>query len=245
MSGRLLAGTSGFAYRSWAPLFYAAATRPSDLLRAYSARLPAVELNNTFYRQPRPEAIAGWLGQTPADFRFVAKAQRGGSWRAFSGSSTSAETVVQTVEWLTTPYRLFGERLGSVLLGVPDNVKRDDDRLAALLEAWPVDLPLTIELRDESWQRDEVYALLVRHGAALCATDLDDGPEPDLRRTGGHVYLRLRRSSYSPAALAAWAARLQPFLDDGLDCYVFLRHDDRGESAVQALRLMELVGLER
>ena len=39
--------------------------------------------------------------------------------------------------WLTDPYRRFGERLGTVLFRVPDNVKRDDARLAALLAAWP------------------------------------------------------------------------------------------------------------
>jgi uncharacterized protein YecE (DUF72 family) len=242
-SGRLLVGTSGFAYREWAPLFYPAGVRAADLLREYSARLPAAELNNTFYRQPRPEAISGWLEQTPVDFRFVAKAQRGGSWRAFGGAgSSSAEPVAETVEWLTAPYRLFGERLGCVLLRVPDSAQRDDARLAALLEAWPGDLPLTLDLADASWQRDEVFALLAEHGAALCATDADDLPMPDLRLTGSHLYLRLRRASYSASELSAWAGRLRPFLEDGIDCYVFFRHDERGESALRALELNRLAG---
>ena len=52
-------------YASWMPRFYAPGTRAVDLLRAYAARLSAVELNNTFYRQPTPSAIAGWLAMTP------------------------------------------------------------------------------------------------------------------------------------------------------------------------------------
>ena len=59
--GRLYVGTSGFSYPAWAPRFYRPATRSADLLREYGARLPAVELNNTFYRQPRPDAVASWL----------------------------------------------------------------------------------------------------------------------------------------------------------------------------------------
>lgn len=236
--GRFYAGTSGFSYPAWAPLFYPAGTRPAEMLRRYSARLPAVELNNTFYRQPRPAAIAGWLAQTPDEFRFVVKAQRGSSMRAFGW--TDAGAVGEAVAWLTAPYRLFGERLGSVLFRVPGNVARGDERLAALLAAWPSDLPLTMDFQHASWTTDEVHELLRAHGAALCATDLDDAPEPDLRLTGRHVYLRLRRSSYSAAGLAAWAARLAPFLADGVDCYVFLRHDESGESAVQASTLMVL-----
>jgi uncharacterized protein YecE (DUF72 family) len=232
--GRLLVGTSGFAYPDWSPLFYPAGTRGDSLLRYYGSRLPAVELNNTFYQQPRPEKVAAWLAATPDDFRFVVKAQRGGSMRAF-GSAAS-----ETVGWLTAPYRAFGDRLGSVLYRVPDKMRRDDSKLRALLDVWPSDMPLAVEFQDESWQTDEVFGLLSDAGAALCATDLDDADSPpDLRRTGGHIYLRLRRSAYSDEELVEWAARLEPFLEDGLDCYVFFRHDADGTSALRALGLMD------
>jgi uncharacterized protein YecE (DUF72 family) len=234
-AGRLYVGTSGFSYANWAPRFYAAGTRSANLLREYSARLPAVELNNTFYRQPRPEAIASWLADTPAGFRFAVKAQRGGSMRAFSTAPA------QTVGWLTAPYRLFGERLGCVLFRVPDNMRRDDLSLRSMLEAWPADMPLAVEFQHESWHVGEVYDELERYGAALCATDLDDKLQPDLRRTGRLIYLRLRRTSYSTPDLEAWAARLMVFLVDGTDCFVFFRHDADGESALRALALRELV----
>lgn len=235
-TGRLYAGTSGFAYPDWAPLFYPAGARGSALLGLYAARLAAVELNNTFYQQPRPDKVAGWLAATPALFRFVVKAQRGGSMRAFG------EAAAQTVEWLTGPYRLFGERLGCVLYRVPEQVRRDDARLTRLLEAWPTDLPLTMEFQHSSWHVDEVFDLLRAHSAALCATDLDDQAAPDLRLTGKHVYLRLRRSSYSPDDIRAWADRLAPFLDDGVDSFVFFRHDADGSSALNAESLSQLLG---
>jgi uncharacterized protein YecE (DUF72 family) len=205
-------------------------------LRLYSERLNAVELNNTFYQQPRPEKVAAWLSATSPEFRFVVKAQRGGSMRALG------EAAAQTVEWLTAPYRLFGERLGTVLFRVPENVHRDVSRLAMLLEAWPADMPLTIEFQHLSWHDDEVYEMLARAGAALCATDLDERDPPDLKRTGALIYLRLRRTSYTDTELQTWAARLAPFLEDGTDCYVFLRHDESGESGVRAIELARLTG---
>lgn len=235
MSGRLYVGTSGFAYRDWAPRFYPATARAGELLRLYAARLPAVELNNTFYQQPKPERVAGWLAQVPHDFRFVVKAQRGGSLRAL-GLAAQA-----TIDWLTGPYRLFGEQLGAVLFRVPANVARDDGRLAALLEAWPVELPLAVEFQHASWHDDEVRAALSAHAAALCATDSDEAAPPDLRLSGQFLYLRLRRASYSAAELEAWATRLLPFLEDGRDAYVFLRHDATGESALRAVWLREFV----
>ena len=235
MAGILYAGTSGFAYPDWAPRFYPTGARGDSLLAEYARRLPAVELNNTFYQQPRPQRVAAWLAATPSSFRFTVIAQRGSIARGMGGQAAEA------VDWLIPPYRLFGERLGSVLFRVPDRVQRDDGRLKALLAAWPSDLPLAVEFRHQSWVDDEVHVLLAERGAVLCATDLDDAPTPDLRVTGQFLYLRLRRTSYTASELASWAGRLSAFLADGRDAYVFFRHDATGESAQRAMALREHV----
>ena len=232
--GTLYAGTSGFAYADWAPLFYPAGTRSTELLPAYAQRLNAVELNNTFYQHPKQDRITAWLAATPADFRFSVKAQRGGSMRAFG------EAAAETVGWLTAPYRLFGDRLGAVLFRVNENVHRDETKLRSMLEAWPEDIPLVAEFQHPSWHDDEVFELLRAHGATLCGTDLDDRDPPDLRLTGRFVYLRLRRTSYTDDELARWSDRLAAFLDAGTDCYVFLRHDEHGDSALRAERMLAL-----
>jgi uncharacterized protein YecE (DUF72 family) len=231
--GRLLVGTSGFAYQGWVPRFYPAGTPSGRFLEHYASRLSTVELNNTFYRSPSAAAVAAWLAATPDDFRFSVKAQRGGSYRALQVDP------IASVPWLTTPYRAFGARLGTVLFRVPDGVGRNDERLSALLAVWPTDLPLTLEFQDSSWHVDETFAALARVGAALCTTELpEDAEPPTIRRTGPFLYLRLRRHDYTHDELVAWAGRLEPFLSAGDDAFVFFRHDEggRGPELAAALR---------
>ncbi len=236
MPGRLYVGTSGFAYAGWIPHFYPTGLRASEFLAHYASRLPAVELNNTYYASPSAPKVAGWVGATPDDFRFAVKAQRGGSFRALGADPTAA------VPWLTGPYRAFGERLGTVLFRVPEGVRRDDAKLAAMLAEWPADLPLTMEFQDPSWHVDETFAALAGIGAALCATELPEDTEPPtLRRTGPFLYLRLRRHDYDQADLAAWAARLEPFMAAGDDAFVFFRHDEAGRGAELAVAFREVV----
>jgi len=150
-----------------------------------------------------------------------------------------------SVPWLTDPYRAFGDRLGTVLFRVPEGVRRDDDRLDAMLAVWPSDLPLTMEFQDASWHVDETFRALEVVGAALCATELPEDPEPPiLRRTGPFLYLRLRRHDYDAPAIDAWAARIEPFLANGDDIYAFFRHDEAGRGAELALELRDALGVK-
>ena len=145
--------------------------------------------------------------------------------------------------WLTAPMRRFGERLGTVLFRVPDGISATTTGSRRSSRLWPRDLPLTMEFQDPTWHVDEVFAALAGAGAALCTTELpeDDAP-PTIRRTGPFLYLRLRRHEYTAEDLAAWAARLEPFTADGLDAFVFFRHDDAGRGAELALEFSALTG---
>ncbi|MFN8630981.1 MAG: DUF72 domain-containing protein [Chloroflexota bacterium] len=130
----------------------------------------------------------------------------------------------------------LGERLGAMLFRIPSEVARNDERLAGVLAHWPAGVPLVVEAQHGAGSTvDETFAALRAATAVLCTTDLDDqDTPPDIRRTRPFLYLRLRRQMYDDAGLDAWAARLVPFLDDGMDAYVMFRHDSDGTSAVHA-----------
>jgi uncharacterized protein YecE (DUF72 family) len=243
-AGRLLAGTSGFAYPGWAPRFYPTSARDRDRLPFYAERLAAVELNNTFYARPTAEKIRAWVAATPPGFRFVVKAQRGAAMRALLSDPDGS------VSWLTERLDGFGERLGAVLFRVPENLRRREDgssdaALARLLAAWPRGLPLVVEFQHPSWHVDETFAALRTADAVLCATDLpEDEDPPTIRLTGPSVYLRLRRHDYLPGELGAWADRVVPFLEAGHDAYAFFRHDEVGR-APELARALDLAVRER
>jgi uncharacterized protein YecE (DUF72 family) len=240
MAGRLYVGTSGFAYPGWSPRFYPPGLRPAGFLDYYAKQLGACELNNTFYQQPSEAKVSSWLGATSTEFRFAVKAQKGGSMRALLTDPQGSLT------WLTAPYRLFGERLGAVLYRVPANVTRDDERLGHLLAWWPRELPLVMEFQDPSWHVDETFELLRGAQAVLCATELPENEDvPPIIVTGRFLYLRLRRADYAEGEIEAWANRLAPFVDDGLDAFVFFRHDETGRTPGFAIDLATRISSRR
>src|SRR5687767_14319401 len=73
-------GTSGWNYPTgkgtWNGIFYPLPEdreRGFDELRFYSERFNTVEVNSTFYGQPRASAALGWVKRTPKDFEFTVK----------------------------------------------------------------------------------------------------------------------------------------------------------------------------
>jgi uncharacterized protein YecE (DUF72 family) len=216
----LYAGSSGFSFASWKPGFYPADAKPEDFLRLYSARLPAVELNNTFYRLPAEGQFERWAATAPDGFRFAVKAPRSISmWDRLEDAGTFSERV-----------RVLGDRLGPVLVRVHDTRPRDDGFLRLLLDSLDPELEVALDLRDPSW--DGVEERLGEWNAVRV-----NAIESHTR----FRYLRLREPPYDDAALAAWAERLEPMLERGLDVYVFFRHEDEPTAPAYAERLLQLV----
>jgi len=72
----LYVGTSGFSYKEWKGSFYPQDLREKQMLEFYGQRFRSVEINNTFYRMPKPELLQDWGSEVPADFKFVIKASQ-------------------------------------------------------------------------------------------------------------------------------------------------------------------------
>ena len=73
---QIYAGTSGFSFAEWKGHFYPEGLPDAHMLAFYSARLPTVEINNTFYQMPKPDTVAGWRDGAPDSFLFAVKATR-------------------------------------------------------------------------------------------------------------------------------------------------------------------------
>jgi uncharacterized protein YecE (DUF72 family) len=224
---RILAGTSGYSYPAWKGPFYPPGLPASRMLAAYAERLPAVEINATFYRMPRAATLAAWRAEVPASFVFALKApQRITHVKRLAGAEDDVAFFLRTAAEL-------GATLGPVLWQLPPTLRKDVPRLREFLALLPRGGRSAFEFRHESWRSDDVLAALADAGAALCVAEDEAGATP-LAATAGFGYLRLRRQDYDDAALARWAAtiRAQPWRE----AFVFFKHEDEGRGPDYALR---------
>jgi uncharacterized protein YecE (DUF72 family) len=133
------------------------------------------------------------------------------------------------------------KRLGPVLLQLPPNLRRDDDRLKTFLEQVPRTARWALEFRHESWHVPEVEELVRHYGVSWVAADTDETPA-QIRDTADFWYVRLRRSQYTEATLAEWATRFTDMARRGKDCFVYCKHEDEGSPWVWADKLIEITG---
>lgn len=224
---KLLAGTSGFSYKQWKGAFYPAGIRPSEMLSFYASQLPIVEINNTFYRLPRPEQLREWRAQVPAAFRFAIKAPRRITHvKRLAGCESE-------LDYLFTALRELGPALGSILFQLPPFQRCDVPRLAAFLEGLPQGCRAAFEFRHPSWFEHGVYDVLASRGLALVMSETDDsGPLDSLPWTAPWAYLRLRKTDYSDAELDAWLTRLTAARLD--EAQVFFKHEDEARGPLFA-----------
>lgn len=221
-------GTSGFDYPEWKPSFYPADLPRKQFLKYYSSRFRSVELNSTFYQIPNAARIAAWRSAVPADFRFVLKAPR---------RITHVERLKlpsEALKFFLQSAAGLGQGLGAVLFQLPPFFKRDEAKLAAFLDELPRELRAAFEFRHESWFAGETYALLEKHGAALCVNDSDDATTP-VRLTARFAYLRLRRANYPEDRRREWQSRMRGWAEQGIDVYAFIKHEDNPDAPLQAL----------
>jgi uncharacterized protein YecE (DUF72 family) len=219
----VFAGTSGYSYAEWKGPFYPARLPATGMLRFYAEHLPAVEINNTFYRLPKASVLEAWSDQVPAGFRFAIKASR-----RITHEKRLKEVADETDYFLRTTATL-GSRLGPLLFQLPPNLRKDTDRLARFCDLLPDGTRATMEFRHPSWLDEEVFSLLRSSNLALCIADGegdDTGTEARIVATASWGYLRLRRPDYGQADLERWAEHVRSQAWD--DAYVFFKHEDEG-----------------
>jgi uncharacterized protein YecE (DUF72 family) len=238
--GQIHIGLSGYSYKPWQGpgRFYPEELKATEFLRHYASRYKTVELDGLWYRFPTEKTVMSWLDHTGTDFVFAAKAHR--QITHLHRLKADAYAYVRLMLERLNPMVERG-RLGPVLLQLPPNLRRDDDRLAAFLEQLPKTVQWAIEFRHESWHAAEVEDLLRRHAVCWTAAETDDTP-CEQRDTASFWYVRLRRSHYDDAALKVWADRFRDMAARGKDCFVYCKHEDEGAPWVWADRLISLVG---
>lgn len=233
---RLLTGTSGYQYAQWRGSFYADGLPEDEMLAAYAARLRAVEINNTFYRMPKPAVLEKWRAQAGPGFTFVLKASQ----RISHKAKLRAPEAHESMAYLWKVAAALGDQLGPVLIQTPPYLKKDAGLLREFLAACVSPTQqVAMELSSSSWDDEEIDTILADAGVARCIADKDDGTARAVR-TASWLYVRLRKAQYVADELAAWWARLTALGGDR--AFVFFKHEDTARGAEMAMELAALVG---
>ncbi len=231
------AGTSGWAYSAWKPLFYPAKLPAKEFLKFYSAQLNAVEVNYTFRRMINEKTVAAWISQTSPTFRFVLKAHQAIThFRRLNNADEPLQRFLDCIQPLAS-----AGRLGPVLFQLPPNLKADLELLNSFLALVPRKLRAAFEFRHASWFSEEVYAALRQHKAAMCIAENDDLQTPDVLTTD-FAYFRLRKSAYSTEDRARIAASMRARVEAGEhEVYAFFKHEENPDSPLYARELLQAV----
>ena len=214
-------------------------------LASYASRLPAVEINSSFYRPHRRETYTRWAASTPPDFRSSVKCPKTITHELrLADAMPAAERLLEQVAGL-------GTKLGCVLLQLPPSLPFDAPqfrRFAADLRARHGD-DVALEARHASWFTASAEELLARFRIARVLADpvlfpaaAAPGGWPDL------IYLRLhgspRRywSPYEDPLLRRLADRLAIARHAGARCWCIFDNTAAGEAVPNALTLQASCG---
>ena len=215
---RILAGTSGYAFKEWKGNFYPQDLKDDGMLGYYASKFPAVEINNTFYRLPRENVLRDWAAQVPETFTFALKASQ-----RITHYARLKEESASLVDFLVKNTATLGDRLGPILFQLPPNMKKDVDRFRGFLGLLPSDRRYVFEFRHESWFADDVYDAMRERDIALCIAEQDDFKCPVVC-TSTWGYLRLHKLDYDAGALVDWAKCVTG--QQWSQAYVFFKHDE-------------------
>jgi uncharacterized protein YecE (DUF72 family) len=265
-------GTSGWNYPTgkgtWNGLFYPLPEdrQPGfDELRFYSERFDTVEVNSTFYGQPRANVTLGWAKRTPANFEFAVKLFQKFTHPGMTvdpGPVTQAD--IDLFKGGIDPLAAAG-KLGPLLIQFPSSFQRTPeavDYVAWLLKAF-AEYPRAVELRHRSWSDVSATAALVQeHGAAWVQIDEPKFPSSIRQDLAAGVsdlyYLRLHGRNaaqwwdhaesedrynyfYSPEELEPIAAKVRDVRAMIKKAYLFLNNHFSAQAVANATTLKQML----
>jgi uncharacterized protein YecE (DUF72 family) len=232
-------GLSGYAYKPWQGegRFYPPELKAKEFFDYYAERFDTVEMDGTWYRMPSENAVEGWIAQAPPGFKYTFKVHR-----QVSHMSRLTETGIDPMQFFVKRLNpaLEANVVGCIYIQLPPNLKRTDNRLEKFLPHLPPGPCYGIEFRHDSWNTDEVEAILREHNVAFVASDMDE-LKGVRRDTGSVVYSRLRRELYTDDDLKLWTDYFSGHAEAGKEVYVMFKHEDDGSPWVEAERMRKML----
>jgi uncharacterized protein YecE (DUF72 family) len=212
-------------------------------LTRYAGRLPAVEINSSFYKPHKPGTYARSAASVPGDFRFAAKAPKEATHtRRLAGVADVLDRFLPEVTTL-------GAKLGPLLVQLPPSLAFDanvaEPFFAALRDRF--DGPVVLEPRHPTWFEGKADRLATKFRVARVAADpavVAEASEPG--GWDGLTYYRLHGSprvyysAYDETYLEALADKLTGAAESA-DVWCVFDNTAEGAATANALDLLRRV----
>ena len=230
------AGSSGWAYPSWKPVFYPAKLACAKFLGHYATRLNTVEVNYTFRHFATEKTQNNWIACTPPEFRFSIKAHQNITHvRRLKDAAEYARGFLTSLQPLVS-----AGRIGMVLFQLPPFLKADSALLEDFLSGLPHAARFSFEFRHASWFSDQTWKILQEHNAALCVAESEKLESPDIA-TADFGYYRLRKPEYSAPEIEEISRRALNHLEKDHDVFLYFKHEETPEGVLNAEKLLATI----
>ncbi|MGH9561557.1 MAG: DUF72 domain-containing protein, partial [Terracidiphilus sp.] len=190
---RIAVGPAGWSYADWAGIVYPA-HKPRDFHEAtYLAQFfDTIEINTSFYQPLRPALAEQWVDRVSANPRFLFTAKL---WKKFTHEAGATSEDERSLRAGFAPLAAAG-KLAALLLQFPYSFHRTEEnvaRLAGLIDRFS-DHRLVVEIRHNSWNHADFFAMLRERGVGFCNIDqplIGRSIKPSERATAPVGYVRL------------------------------------------------------
>ncbi|MCP0886541.1 DUF72 domain-containing protein [Ligilactobacillus sp. WILCCON 0076] len=133
-------------------------------LEEYAAYFPVVEVDTFFYGLPRLETVQKWQKQVPRNFQFIVKANKGLT--KHPGENLTGKLLQQRfIDFKKSIGSLIRDKqLKTILLQFPPFFRATKENVAYLhyIREQLVGLPLSLELRNQSWFEEGIKESLIK-----------------------------------------------------------------------------------
>jgi uncharacterized protein YecE (DUF72 family) len=255
-------GTCAWSCEDWRGPFYPHQLPHNKWLGHYSSRLPAVEIDSTFYHTPSVATVEHWLEATPDDFLFTCKLPREIT------HDLKLRDFGYPLDHFLNGIEPLRPKLGCILVQLPPYFQpgHDEAALRAFVRALPSDYRFAVEFRHHTWHVPRVKHLLEEHSVCWVWSDATpvEGQERAafeyLPLTTDFIYVRLlgdlatkyapdgtrlhryERAAWSRAAsMENWALKISRHIEEVGAAFVFAGNHFEGFAPESCLRIASLL----
>ncbi len=240
---KLYIGTSGIVVPV-AQSNFPDAFKEKSRLSYYASLLNSLEVNSSFYKNPRVSTLTRWVSEVGDDFKFTFKIPK-----LVSHVKYLAFDPTDVLEFLALVDHV-GKMKGCLLIQFPPSLKVDAlPALKKLLQiirktdessSWDI----AVEFRDSSWYTSKVETALSNFNSCIVLHDHPKAPTP-LEISQELFYLRFHgeggryRGSYDISALSPYAEIARKFLLENKHGYAYF-NNTMGDAFANAKMLEQL-----